>query len=618
MPRPERALFGGLALFAVLITTLAVTAYARTAPDVVAEPADEASAWAIAALEAFRRSEPLPEPPASARAYRAAAPIVVLAFEQGRIVARAEAERGLVEAVRHAIGSFGAVPELSAGTAFRDARDDHARFSLTIPLGDGHAPVGVPWLESFAYVPLRDALVVTLGSRSVTLVPDEMVLAGLVRGHLPTGLTELDVGVPIDEAIAALAERIGSTSSELRRSGRFMHRRVALVSSDAYPRFVEPSPEAVREGVLEAASFLLRVLTPAGTFVYEVDSRTGVDTGATDYSLPRHAGAASFLAHAGRVLDVRRFRVGAARSMDWMIRTHLRSCGAAERLCFGHGELVDAGNAALAILALSELERFEREDERRRIVGGLAEYLLAQQRPDGEIRHFTDGETGRPIDRQLPYYTGSMSLALLRAHEVTGDARFLRAAERALRYLATRSWSFPASRYVHAEEHWTCIAAGESRGRFDLPELRDFCRSVFAWNEWAAQGPGDTPWPVEGNYGFGPLFAPRHAALGTRIESFVELERLLAHHGEVPETLGPHVRRGIRAILGLQLRPGPTRFMAYPELVRGGMAGSVTDPIIRIDHVQHAGSALVRYLELLDAERRGGRTAVGRAIAPLR
>ncbi len=49
-----------------------------------------------------------------------------------------------------------------------------------------------------------------------------------------------------------------------------------------------------------------------------------------------------------------------------------------------------------------------------------------------------------------------------------------------------------------------------------------------------------------------------------------------------------------------QLRPGPVAILASPESVYGAMPGTEVDLTLRIDYVQHAGSAMIRWLDLAD------------------
>jgi len=617
MSTHDRRLVCVLGSWAILTAVACAIAYGVVAPGRGDPPPEDAARWAIATLERFRRDEPIGAAPRTARTFRAPAPIVVLAFVNGRPIGRSAGERTLEAAVRRAIREFAVDPALARGTGFREPRDARARFSITVPLGDGRSPVAIPGLRSFAYVPTRDAFVVRYHGHEASIVPDEMVARGLVAGAIPTGLPELDVGVDVDSAIDALAADLGVDRESLAREGTFLHRRVRTLSADVYPRRAPPSLANARRGMNEAAGYLKRHLNSFGLFRYEVHAVTG-DVLHGDYLLARHAGSAYFLAQVARIERNPELREAAETALAAMLRRSGRTCGAPDTLCFREYGRVDGGTAALALIAFSELELAEPDPAHRAAIELIGRFLLSLQRPDGELMHLYDEARGRPVDVQLPYFSGEIALAFLRANEVTGDARYARAAERALRYLGERSWNFPAKHYLHAEEHWTCIAAGEARGRIDDRAVSEFCRSVYAWNEWAQLAPDESPFPVEGNYGLTFAFAPRYPALGTRLESFVELYRATLHDRRPIPGMRSHIERGISSAIALQLLPGPTRHISVPLFVRGGFTGSYTDPIVRIDHVQHVGSALARWVELLEDERRAPHVALGAPRVPRR
>ena len=69
------------------------------------------------------------------------------------------------------------------------------------------------------------------------------------------------------------------------------------------------------------------------------------------------------------------------------------------------------------------------------------------------------------------------------------------------------------------------------------------------------------------------------------------------------EALMQQLRRALALLLRHQIGPGssvvPPHLLASPEAVRGALPGSAADWKLRIDYTQHAGSAMVRFLDLL-------------------
>jgi hypothetical protein len=61
------------------------------------------------------------------------------------------------------------------------------------------------------------------------------------------------------------------------------------------------------------------------------------------------------------------------------------------------------------------------------------------------------------------------------------------------------------------------------------------------------------------------------------------------------------IRQGLGFLLRYQLNPGPAHLMLDGESMRGAFPNTPTDFRIRIDYPQHAGTALIKYLKLLEA-----------------
>jgi hypothetical protein len=98
-----------------------------------------------------------------------------------------------------------------------------------------------------------------------------------------------------------------------------------------------------------------------------------------------------------------------------------------------------SGIAHSAFMLLAILDAAPAVDVPRResTIAGLAEGLLHQQRPDGSYRIYFGDEA----DEGLEFYPGEAMLALMRAHALTGENRYLRSVEQGFRFFRR---SFPA------------------------------------------------------------------------------------------------------------------------------------------------------------------------------
>jgi len=232
----------------------------------------------------------------------------------------------------------------------------------------------------------------------------------------------------------------------------------------------------------------------------------------------------------------------------------------------------------------------------------LMGFLRAQQREDGELMHEYDLAAQAPIDVQHMYYSGEAALAFFRAHRVLEDERDLEAGRRLMDHLTGDGWNFFGSRYFYGEEHWTCIAAGEAYDRVPLANGLDFCLRWAEWNEALQFGEHDAPWAVAGMYGVGPVIVPRLTPVGSRSEAFIstyQMARLAGVDASRPRRL---VERGLSALLRWRWAPGPTHLLAHPDRAAGGIPGSPVDLMVRNDFVQHGGSAIIRWADILARE----------------
>jgi hypothetical protein len=92
---------------------------------------------------------------------------------------------------------------------------------------------------------------------------------------------------------------------------------------------------------------------------------------------------------------------------------------------------------------------------------------------------------------------------------------------------------------------------------------------------------------------------PRLTPVASRCEAgLATLGVLSTQHAGGLSSLARQQDRALALLVRRQLRPGPVALLADPGLVYGAMPGSEVDMALRIDYVQHAGSAMIRWLDL--------------------
>jgi hypothetical protein len=467
---------------------------------------------------------------------------------------------------------------------------------------DGPLPSGPPLLLALSIAAGRDGVAVELGDRKLYLTPDDLLAQQAGRTGAKLGSLELRLG--IDDP-AALFDRI---ASELQvepaqvlaraRLRRFIVRREDP-AAELWP-LRAARVEALRPAVLEqalrrAAEYLARNQTEDGRFAYQIDTLRGSDM--PGYNWPRHGGAVLTLAQvAGRTHDPK-LTAAALRGTELVQRELSVDCGPDR--CIGDKNRVDAGSAALALLAYVELVRGGSGSAFDADIRSLAKFLRSLQRPDGEFMHVYDRKRHQPIDVQLPFYSGEVALALGRAYRLTHDPADLHAATAGLAHLVRRSLF--QNRYQYAAEHWTCQVLEELWEFAPNRAALDFCLDYQAFNRQSQVGPQFADY--EGGFAPNPFAPPRITGTASRTEGAVATLSTALAAGVSPAALRAltvQVRRALVFMLRLQLNPGPRHLLSDPERVEGGLPGSPTDLSVRIDYQQHFAGAVVRYLRLLE------------------
>jgi hypothetical protein len=466
-----------------------------------------------------------------------------------------------------------------------------------------------PLTLSFALVPGRDGIRAELDGKTAWATADDL-LAVQAYDHASTFLDpSLGFGTHQATVLALLSTQLGVPAADVQaraqaRRVRFERR---LPGAPVVPRITASTLErtAVMNAIHEAAMFIARGVDENGLFRYIVDAITDQTIGG--YNWPRHAGTTHFLAQASSLSGDRDIRAACLRAAARLRDEMMHDCG--PNRCIADGNEADVGSSALALIAFAEIARTDLDVSYRPAVGELASFLRAQQRPDGELMHLYDRAAKKPIDVQFLYYTGEAALALSKAHAITSDLHDQEAASRALARLAGSGWSFFGSRYYFSEEHWTCQATADLWERAPDREALAFCLRWHEYQRRLQHGVDESPFDAEGAFSFGPFITPRTTPAASRGEAAGAALAVMkrdpsagnadpAEHAHTVALLDEELRRAIAFVLRAQLRPGPRHLFAHPEDVKGAMPGSAVDLQLRIDYVQHAGSMMIRWLEV--------------------
>jgi hypothetical protein len=228
------------------------------------------------------------------------------------------------------------------------------------------------------------------------------------------------------------------------------------------------------------------------------------------------------------------------------------------------------------------------------------------QLPNGDFRHFYNPGSDRADERErAPYYSGEASLALARYGALLGKegAPYAAAAERGVDYLVGPNYDFFLGQFIFSEDHWTCMAADTLSDRISHDKLlryARFCDEFAAFLRRMQYTPQDgitraRP-EFSGAYGFGPALPAHSTPAGSRSECALSVLRLDQRAGLPTEKVREQLRLSMQFLLARQL--GDDHRFPNPAAALGGIPQSEINLSVRIDGVQHVGSAMLRASEV--------------------
>ncbi len=584
----SRAVVAAVALPALLAVAAAWYAHLPTLDPVP----DAGRAQAIQALRAALVDKPRPATPDLVGVPVGAGPLYVTLWDRGEVFVRVTGEGD----------------DLAAAVAdAADALQAHAR-GLGRKLGGGRLRVDrlvgtgrvLAPLLALSVDPGLDGLRRAADGAERVLLPDDLVRRDRF-GHAPLvpGIRELRLG--LDAAWAH--ERLGGADGieRLRTEGWVEHGATALPVSRGNTPGPAPTADALRASAIRGGDFILRQIQKDGRFHYQyfaLDDRPGRGG---EYSIPRHAGTVYSLALLYRLTGEQRFKDGAEKAAAWLVERIPESCGAPGRSCVEENGRAWLGSAALTLVGMFEYQRSTGDARYAEPARRLTEFVLSMQRPDGEFHHLLDLKTGRVNEQERSmFYSEEAALALVMAHQALGDDRYLQAARRALDYLTGPKYDFFLGRFIYGADHWTCIAAEEAWPRLKERQYLDFCldyarflRRMQYDRDWE-----DADWA--GHYGFSGLMVPQAPAAAGFSEATISTWLLAKNHGVEAEDVRDQTLLALEALLRDQMRDDNAWLAKNRAKALGGFRRSTVQQEVRIDFTQHAASAIIRGIALLD------------------
>ncbi len=376
----------------------------------------------------------------------------------------------------------------------------------------------------------------------------------------------------------------------------------------------------IPEGVDEGAGYLARAVDDQGRFIYLM-SDDGQRIEPKKYNILRHSGAIYALAEyqiQGQNADIReKAAASAKRAAAQLISHYIRPLAIDHSLLAvwsdpneerGVTSTAKLGGAALSIIGLVNLYRATNGmSHDLDVAQGLARFVQSMQESNGNFtaKYTEEGETP---DFESLYYPGEAALALTMLYEVDHNRKWLDTAMRGVSYLVIARRdpeNLPA-------DHWLMIAIDRllpyyslaSEPKASKEEVIDHAvalgKMMMDGQAKVAREHPDIDGCFTGN--------GRTTPSATRLEGLLALEHILtgdAKRASVQSEVHASIARGMAFVRRAQITSGPTRG-AFPATARGfedGPNDSGKRSYVRIDYVQHALMALMRYTLMCKSEK---------------
>ena len=380
------------------------------------------------------------------------------------------------------------------------------------------------------------------------------------------------------------------------------------VSVSPAVRPAQPSRQRLSRAIGMAAEYLEQSCDTRGRFAYLVDTDSGQVS--PSYNIVRHAGAIYSLAMLNRAQPDSNALSAMVRAANFIRTNYLAPEERSNALAIWSLPTpvrikADLGAAGLGLAAFAAVDRARPNTVPLDQLQGLGRFVLFLQEPDGGF--YSRYLAGKGLDRdwQSLYYPGEATLGLVSLYKLDKSRAWLVAAGRALARLA-------ADRTGPQEvppDHWALIAMAEflpyyGQSACPVSRLVLLQHAARICDRFLHEQITDAP-NARLNGGFDPGGRTTPAAI--RLEGLLAaLEFLPKNDGGLRSRIEIAVQRGVEFLIDAQITSGPFAG-GMPEAVLGtdsGMAGNARNASkIRIDYVQHALSAWLRYEELSRSRR---------------
>jgi hypothetical protein len=421
---------------------------------------------------------------------------------------------------------------------------------------------------------------------------DRLKIAGVLSTRRSEDQTAIDMAIRLFLRLSLCFSLFATCSSA----------RISNAQADRTDTRV-PSSDEINRAIIMAAEYLEDVCHTNGSFAYLVDLRSGQEI--PSYNIIRHLGAMYALGMLNRSQPDPRITAVMVRAANFVRQNYMGPGAHSDELVVWARPLVERadprhseaelGAASLGIVALAEVRNMAPESVTLQELQALGRFALFMQREDGSFVSKYRAGSGPDSTFESLYYPGEAALAFITLYEADHSRAWLVAASKALSYLARSR----AGLSTVPVDHWALIATakllpyceqglcGVTREEL-VRHATQICNSMLHDEVRNPAVPG-----LEGAFeGSG-----RTTPTATRLEGLLAALEFLPKN-EFRTKIEAAATGGIAFLLRAQVKSGPNKG-GMPGVFLTGAHGATE---VRIDYVQHALSAWIRYREVFQGE----------------
>jgi len=372
--------------------------------------------------------------------------------------------------------------------------------------------------------------------------------------------------------------------------------------------------EAVRDAASRSSRYLVKSTRENGMFDYRINMDPAVRV-KKKYNILRHAGTIYAMSMYYKLDPDPKMRSAIERAGKYLRDKSIRPIGGrhdiqavwSEPVVNNSGKPRQAklGGTGLGLVALLSVEKIHPGFTPLSDLRSLGRFIVYMQKEDGSFySKYVPSRGGRWDKWQSLYYPGEAALGLIMLYEADSSDVWIESAAKALAYLARsrqNSTNIPA-------DHWALLATEKILSLKNIDEL-PVSRELLINHAIQICGTmlkEQIENPERPKYEGGFSEDGRTTPTATRLEGLQAALSFLPHSYEIREPIDAAVRRGIPFLLQAQITEG--EFIgAFPRAVgkidkdslyANNFNRRATE--VRIDYVQHALSAMIQYLHLVN------------------